>query len=105
MEKSDFTKISAKLREIRIQKGYTQEYVANMANVTTTHISNIENNHANISLYTLILVCNVLDTTIDYVIGSIYTNTDNVIEQEILKELRTKDEHTKEIILKIIRVI
>ena len=44
MKDIDFEKIGKKLRETRISKGLTQEYIAEKADVNTSHISNIENN-------------------------------------------------------------
>ena len=39
MQEIDFKRISGKIKEIRISKGITQEYVANAADVNTSHIS------------------------------------------------------------------
>lgn len=51
MKEINFNRIVRKLREISLSKGLTQEYVANIADVNTSHISNIENNCAKISLH------------------------------------------------------
>ena len=101
----NFSKISKKLREVRISKGLTQEYVANMANVNTSHISNIENNRVKVSLTTLVNMCNILDTTVDYVLSDSYNDTESPLNQEILKELSNCDNEKKEKILKIIRIL
>ena len=63
MKDIDFEKIGKKLRETRISKGFTQEYIAEKADVNTSHISNIENNRVKISLQTLVNVCNTMDVT------------------------------------------
>lgn len=105
MKDIDFCRIGKKLKEIRISQNLTQEYVANMANVNTSHISNIENNRVKISLPTLIHVCNALNTTVDYILSEEYNNPSSIIEQEILFELHTCSDETKEQILKIIRVL
>lgn len=101
----DFSKIAKKLREVRISKGLTQEYVANMANVNTSHISNIENQRVKISLPTLVHVCHALDVTVDYILSDEYEAPSSVLEQEILHELHSCSDVTKEQILKIIRVL
>ena len=69
MREPNFEKIGKKIREVRIAKHLTQEYVAEVADVNTSHISNIENNRVKISLSTLIYVCNALDTTVDYILA------------------------------------
>lgn len=105
MKPLNFSQIGKRLKEIRISKGLTQEYVANMADVNTSHISNIENNRTKISLTTLVQICNALGVTIDYVLRDEYSDTSSVLEQSILKELQNCDDDMKERILQIIRIL
>jgi transcriptional regulator with XRE-family HTH domain len=104
MKEINFTLIGRKIRETRISKGLTQEYIANMADVNTSHISNIENNRAKISLPTLVHICNALDVTVDYILSSEYT-VSSPLDNEILKELHSCPEEKKEKILKIIQIL
>lgn len=105
MKSLNFSQIGKRLKEIRISKGLTQEYVANIADVNTSHISNIENNRTKISLTTLVQICNALGVTIDYVLRDEYSDTSSVLEQSILKELQNCDDDMKERILQIIRIL
>ena len=74
MRTINFERIGQKLKELRISKNLTQEYIANMADVNVSHISNIENNRVKISLPTLVHVCNALDTTVDYILADEYNH-------------------------------
>ena len=105
MQELDFESIGKRLKEIRLSKGLTQEYVANKVDVNTSHISNIENNRVKVSLSALVNICNALDTTIDYILNNQYTDSDSVLNQNILNELQKCDEDMKERILKIIQVL
>lgn len=105
MNDINFEKIGQNLREIRLSKNLTQEYIANQADVNTSHISNIENNRVKISLSTLIHICNALDVTIDYVLAEEYGDTSSVLEQEILHELHHCDNKTKKQLLQIINIL
>lgn len=105
MRDINFEKIGQKIKEIRISKGLTQEYVANIADVNTSHISNIENNRVKISLPTLVHVCNALNTTIDYILYDEYKTSTSVLDQEILKALSVVSDEKKEKILKIIPIL
>ncbi len=105
MKEIDFEKIGRKLKEIRISKGLTQEYVANVADVNTSHISNIENNRVRISLPTLVHVCNALSVTIDYVLSDEYLDTSSVLDDEILRQLQLCPVKTKKQILQIIQIL
>lgn len=105
MKDINFDAIGKKLKEIRISKGLTQEYIANAADVNTSHISNIENGRVKISLTTLIHVCNALGTTVDYVLGNEYTDSSSSIDNAILSELQKCDKEMKERILKIVQAL
>ena len=80
MEHLNFERIGEKLRTIRLSKNLTQEYIANAADVNTSHISNIENNRVKVSLSTLVQICNALDTTVDYVLSEEYNDSSSAIE-------------------------
>ena len=105
MKEINFENIGRKLKEIRLSKGLTQEYVADMADVNTSHISNIENNRVKISLTTLVNVCNALDVTVDFILAGEYNKISSVLEQEILHELQSCPLETQKQILKIIRAL
>ena len=72
MKELDFPRIAKKLKEIRISKNMTQEYVASVADVNVSHISNIENNRVKVSLSTLVQMCNALDVTLDFILSDEY---------------------------------
>ncbi len=105
MKELNFTDISRRLKEIRLSKGLTQEYVANIADVNTSHISNIENNRVKVSLSTLVQMCNALGVTVDYILANDYDDTSSALDQEILKELKNCTPAKKEQILKIIHIL
>ena len=105
MKSIDFARIGRKLKEIRISKNLTQEYIANMADVNVSHISNIENNRVKVSLSTLVQICNALNITVDYILAEEYKQPSSAIEQEILHELNLCSDETKEQILKIVKAL
>ena len=105
MKEINFERLGKKIKEIRTSKGITQEYVANCANVNTSHISNIENNRVKISLTTLVNVCNALDVTVDYVLAEEYDNSSSALEETILQELHQCSNDMKERILKIVQAL
>lgn len=105
MKDIDFSRISSKLKELRIERNLTQEFVAQKADVNTSHICNIENGRVKVSLSTLVQICNALDVTVDYILSDEYTQPDSALEQEVLKELRLCSPENKEKILKIIKIL
>ncbi|MBR1931513.1 MAG: helix-turn-helix transcriptional regulator [Lachnospiraceae bacterium] len=104
MKEINFELISKRIKETRIARGLTQEYLANAADVNVSHISNIENHRVKISLPTLVNICNALDVTVDYILASEYTST-SPLDNEVLKRLHSCSDEQKVKILKIMDII
>lgn len=105
MKELDFTQIARKLKDTRIAKNLTQEYVTSIADVNVSHISNIENNRVKVSLSTLVQMRNALDTTVDFILSDEYNDSISPIENEILHELHSCSPETKTTILKIVKAL
>lgn len=105
MKTLDFEKISKRIKDTRIEKGITQEYVASVADVNTSHISNIENNRVKVSLTTLVQICKALDTTVDYILAGEYQEPSTALEQNILIETKKCTPKTQEQILRIVQIL
>ena len=55
--------IGQKIKAIRDLKGFKQDYVSEKLGISSGHYSNIENGHKTCTLYILIKLCQILDTT------------------------------------------
>lgn len=53
-----------RLKEFRLQKKLTQEYIANSVDIRTATISDFENGKTSLKLDTLVCICNVLGISI-----------------------------------------
>lgn len=83
----------------------TQANLADMTNVNTSHISNIETNKVKISLTLLVNICNALDTTVDYVLGNEYHQASSVTEKELLNVTKDMTKEKQKLLLRIARVL
>lgn len=63
--KINYTDIGKRIRKARNKKGLTQGELAEMANVSSTHISHIENGATKLGLPTIVDIANALDITVD----------------------------------------
>ena len=68
----DYKALGARIREIRQKKGLTQEYVAEKAEISVTHMSNIENASKTLSLKLLVIIAGVLEVTVDQLLVDSY---------------------------------
>lgn len=105
MRELDFALIGKRIKEVRTDKKLTQDYLANMTNVNVSHISNIETNKVKVSLTLLVNICNVLDTTIDFILGNEYHNPTSITEKELLNTVKNMDNTKKEQLLRIAKVL
>lgn len=101
----DYEKLGLKIKEIRINRGITQDKLAELVGCNTSHISNIENNHTKVSLNVLLSIANALNTSIDYLLSSQYQNSSFALDNEILRAAKNCDNIKKEKILKIIEIL
>jgi transcriptional regulator with XRE-family HTH domain len=64
-DKINVSTIGQKIKMIRELKGYSQDYMANMLNITQNTFSKIERGESNLSLDKAIEICNVLEIDIN----------------------------------------
>lgn len=61
----DYDKIGRKIQKLRNSQSFTQAYVAEMANISISHMSNIETAKTKPSLVTLSKISRILGCTLD----------------------------------------
>jgi len=105
MKELDFQFIGQRIREVRVNKRLTQEYIAEKTGVNVSHISNVENNRVKVSLTLLVNICNALDITMDYVLENEYHAPTSVIEKELLNTFKDMDNSKLETLLRIAKVL
>lgn len=105
MKEIDFAFIGKRIKEIRIAKHLTQEYLANGTGVNVSHISNIETNKVKVSLSLLVKICYALDVTMDYLLENELKSPDGAIEEELQKTITNLPKEKKEMLLRIANVL
>ncbi|MBR3144978.1 MAG: helix-turn-helix transcriptional regulator [Clostridia bacterium] len=85
----DYVLIGNRIKEIRIDKGWTQAVLAEKSGVEPSNISHIERAATKLSLPTLVSIANALGVTLDEIVyGSLIKNThiSNKIVDELLND-------------------
>jgi transcriptional regulator with XRE-family HTH domain len=65
----NYQAVGAKLKQVRLRKGLTQEKLAELSNISTTYIGVLEGGHKKPSLETLVKICGTLEVSIDYLLS------------------------------------
>lgn len=102
MEKMTNSNIAVRLKELRIEKGFLQDQVAELVGVARNAVSSYENGARQPSLDILVALARVYKTTTDYILGitdrrqlDISGLTSHQIElvSDLVSELSAKNKH------------
>lgn len=94
--------IGMKLKNARLSKGYTQDYVSESINVSTDLLRNIENDRNIGSVPTLLNLCNFLEISPNYLFSDLLTYTESTLDSTLTNYISDISDKDKEILKKII---
>lgn len=94
-----------RLRNLRRERGFTQEEVALRADITTSYYGQIERGSANPSVALLEKICAVMGISISDIFTDADTNPLNIdaLSMQIIHQLNGKSDEEKELILSMIK--
>ena len=75
----DYKKLAMRIKEARHRKGITQEKLAMLTELSPNFIGRIESNNSKVSLASLVKICIVLNTSIDYLLQDTIKLSDNAV--------------------------
>ena len=61
----DYTYIGKRIKEIRLGKGMPQEKLAELSDISVTHMSHIETGSTKLGLPTIVRIANALESSVD----------------------------------------
>lgn len=97
--------LGRKIKEERIEKGYTQEELGEKIDSTGAYIGQIERGERNASMAKIILIAEALNVSIDYLTGNFILNQEEHIDGKLAYELKDATNKQKEMIIEIIKII
>lgn len=97
----DYSLLGSRICQRRKELKITQKKLSERINLSRNHISGIETGDKRPSLETLLIICNELGISLDYLVsGTIYTSIDN----EIINKIKFCSIENKQRISKIVDV-
>ena len=94
----DYKSIGKRIKTARVQMDITQEKLAEMVNLSTSHLSNIETGTTRVSLPTIVNLANSLHVSVDYILADNVVQSKAVFENELQSVLKDCDEYEIRII-------
>ena len=94
-ESIDYLDIGNRIKALRKRKKLNQEELAELVNMSASHISHIENATTKISLPCLVDIANSLDVSVDYLLCGSLNSTNDIYVSEMTTSLSecTPDEN------------
>ena len=84
----DFYQLGKKIRSLRLTNHLSQAELAESIDVSTNYIGQIERGDCKPSLETLVSLCEVLHTSLDYILSDSRSSSDDYIMFNIESELK-----------------
>lgn len=98
-----FKNLGKRIREERTKLRFTQEQLAEIAEVNESYIGQVERGEKNPSLETVVSVANALGVTVDYLLQEEVQGEPNQLLNELILMVRDKDGEELRLIINIIK--
>lgn len=85
----NFYLLGQKVRQLRNMHHLSQANLAELIDVSTNYIGQIERGDRKPSIETLVLLCNTLGTSMDYILSDSLTTNEDQLSFDILSKLST----------------
>ena len=94
--------IGSKIKQVRLSKKYTQDYVSENINIYIDLLRNIENGRNIGSLPTLLNLCNFLEISPNYLFKELLTFKEDTLDSNLITYINALSQKDKEILKDII---
>ena len=94
--------IGNKIKQARVSKSYTQEFVAEKVDVSTDLIRNIENGRNVGSVPTLLNLCNFLEISPNFLFDELLTYKEPTLDTKLITYISNLSEESKNLLKEII---
>lgn len=100
-----YMNLGKKIKEERLEKGYTQEELGEKVDSTGGYIGQIERGERNASMQKVISIARALNVSIDYLTDNFQLVKTEHIDEILTNELKIASHKQKEMIIDIIKVL
>jgi transcriptional regulator with XRE-family HTH domain len=100
-----FDNFGQRIKKLRMQKGLSQVKVAEALDVTPGYVSNVENNRTAMSLKKMIGFADLLNISLDELVGNITPDYKTAaVNHQLMQEISQLNSEEHEKLLKMIRI-
>lgn len=103
--KIDYYDIGCRIKAARERQNITQQNLAELAELSITHVSNIENGHTKASLAALIHIANALNVSTDELLCNYIRQAKDIVVNGISEELTDCNDKELKVIEEAVKTI
>ena len=104
-QREEYKRIGSRIREIRLQKRMSQAKLAEKANISLSHVSDIETGKSTLMLPTFIRITEALQVSADVLLRSNIPEVNKLYKSEFATELEDCTPDEIESILKVVKEV
>ena len=104
-QREEYKRIGSRIREIRLQKRMSQAKLAEKANISLSHVSDIETGKSTLMLPTFIRITEALQVSADVLLRSNIPEVNNLYKSEFATELEDCTPDEIDSILKVVKEV
>lgn len=101
----DYAKLGEKIKRERVHNRLTQEMLAEMAEITSSYVGQIERGERKVTLSKLVRIANVLNVSVDYLLSDTIDMIEDDLEIEVKNAMNNMGEKDKKMVIDIIKII
>ena len=101
----DYSVIGERLKKTRMEKGLTQEKLAEKLDVSIAFLSRIERGSSHINLKRLSQICSILGTTEGHILNGTSSNSRNYLSEDFAKLLKNCPSEKQKLIYEVAKTI
>lgn len=101
----DYKLMGERLKKARLQKGYTQEKLSEILNISIAYLSRIETGATHINLKRLNELCGLLGVSEGYILNGASDNSTTYLNSELSSILKDCSSDKKELIYHVAKII
>ncbi len=101
----DYKSIGKTIRSLRLSQNMTQEHLAELMDLSLSHIRNIESYNARISLNTLVKFANIFEVSTDYILHDSLEEREKQVDYLYTGILKDCDNNQLKIIIETMKTL
>lgn len=101
----DYSVIGSRIKQARLAKNMTQEYLADKIDISVAFLSRVERGNSHINLKRLNQLCGLLDVSEGYLLNGASSSSENYLDKEFTDLIKSVSPEKQKLIYNVAKAI